>query len=225
MPQVKTTGRCGACGRACAKQSMARHLASCSKRREQAAAVDQKQRQRARILHLRVEGEHRPEYWMHLEIPADATLLDLDDYLRKVWLECCGHLSSFTIGRQRFEAEVDDFYGGRSMHDARLGEVVRVGDVFKHEYDFGSTTTLRLKVVDEREGALAKDRIERIAVNDPPDLRCACGKPATEICVTCAYQTDAPYFCDDCASEHECEEAMFSPIVNSPRMGVCGYTG
>ncbi len=28
---------------------------------------------------------------------AGATLADLDDFLRGIWLECCGHLSSFDI--------------------------------------------------------------------------------------------------------------------------------
>jgi len=29
---------------------------------------------------------------------GSATLAKLDDYLRAIWLECCGHLSKFTIG-------------------------------------------------------------------------------------------------------------------------------
>jgi len=29
---------------------------------------------------------------------GSATLTKLDDYLRAIWLECCGHLSKFTIG-------------------------------------------------------------------------------------------------------------------------------
>jgi hypothetical protein len=57
-----------------------------------------------------------------------------------------------------------------------------------------------------------------------------CGKvPATQICVVCSCEEDA-YYCEKCAKKHakECEDfadyaAM--PIVNSPRMGVCGYEG
>jgi hypothetical protein len=34
---------------------------------------------------------------MHLEVPADATLTDLDEFLRETWVECCEHLSAFRI--------------------------------------------------------------------------------------------------------------------------------
>ena len=43
-----------------------------------------------------------PMYWLHIEIPAKATLEDLDHFLRAVWLECCGHLSSFDIADETF---------------------------------------------------------------------------------------------------------------------------
>ena len=33
-----------------------------------------------------------------LEMRGSATLAKLDDYLRAIWLECCGYLSGFTIG-------------------------------------------------------------------------------------------------------------------------------
>jgi len=38
-------------------------------------------------------------------------------------------------------------------------------------------------------------------------------------------ESDA-FFCDAHADEHRCDgEEAILPIVNSPRMGVCGYTG
>lgn len=86
---------------------------------------------------LPAPGSRRsPAYWLDLELKADAKLKRLDDFLRRIWLECCGYLSEFSIA----------------------------------EYDY----------------------------------------------VT-------PH-----AQEHESkcpEEAHFLPVVNSPRMGVCAYTG
>lgn len=32
---------------------------------------------------------------LHILVPEDATLYDLDRFLRDVWMECCGHLSLF----------------------------------------------------------------------------------------------------------------------------------
>lgn len=41
---------------------------------------------------------------------------------------------------------------------------------------------------------------------------------------------DSPFFCDLHAQQHaeerhDAEDYMFLPVVNSPRMGMCGYTG
>ncbi len=36
---------------------------------------------------------------------------------------------------------------------------------------------------------------------------------------------DDDFFCDEHAEEHACEEESLLPVVNSPRMGVCGYCG
>ncbi|MGD9101357.1 MAG: hypothetical protein PVF45_12830, partial [Anaerolineae bacterium] len=91
------------------------------------------------------------------------------------------------------------------------------------EYDFGTTTYLDLRVVAERQGAASAGQpVQIMARNNPPDYRCKdCGEPATLICVYCDY----PLLCDKCAETHECGEDGFLPVVNSPRMGMCGYTG
>src|ERR1035441_4646665 len=52
--------------------------------------------------HLLVEGRYATAYWMHLAVPAEATLAELDRFLRFTWLECCDHLSGFTIGGNRY---------------------------------------------------------------------------------------------------------------------------
>ena len=33
------------------------------------------------------------------------------------------------------------------------------------------------------------------------------------------------FVCDQCLESHECGEEMVLDVVNSPRMGVCGYVG
>jgi hypothetical protein len=111
--------------------------------------------------------------------------------------------------------------------DVPLADVLNVGTKFTHEYDFGSTTELRLRVVGEREGVPLDDEdpVTLLARNDPPDIRCVvCGEPATQVCTSCNWQ-DQGWLCDKCAPKHECGEEMLLPVVNSPRVGVCGYTG
>jgi hypothetical protein len=178
------------------------------------------------------EGGGRPGYWLHLEASADATLADLDSFLRDIWLECCGHLSLFNIGGQTYTQTSDapDFmwageFDDESM-DVELRKVLGPGIKFSHEYDFGTTTYLTLKVVSEREGDVKGKSVRLLAQNNPPLIKCrSCGNRATYVCGQCIYSSDTAWVCDACAPDHECGEDMLLPVVNSPRVGMCGYTG
>jgi hypothetical protein len=62
---------------------MTRHLATCKARAAaEPAAASTEQR-----FHLVVGGRYAPMYWLHLDAAAEATLEDLDGYLRQCWLE------------------------------------------------------------------------------------------------------------------------------------------
>jgi len=94
-----------------------------------------------------------------------------------------------------------------------------------YEYDFGSTTELLLTVVSEFESSMKKGKVEILARNEAPQIKCNnCEKLATTICVDCIYDGTG-WLCDDCAQGHGCDSEMFLPVVNSPRTGVCGYEG
>ncbi|MDI6639327.1 MAG: hypothetical protein QMD78_00715 [Methanocellales archaeon] len=181
-----------------------------------------------------MEGRYLPEYWMHLEAPVSTTLEDLDDFLRDTWVECCGHMSAFIIEGARYttglgiDAMWINFFGldaERDM-DVALGEMLVSGTKFSYEYDFGTTTELALKVVAEREGnKIGSEPILLLAKNEPPLITCdVCGKIATQVCTECIFSGKG-WLCDKCALEHKCGEEMLLPVVNSPRVGMCGYTG
>jgi late competence protein required for DNA uptake (superfamily II DNA/RNA helicase) len=106
----------------------------------------------------------------------------------------------------------------------RLNQVLEVGMRFFYEYDYGSTTALALKVVALRERGSAK--VQLLARNEAPQVTCQrCGnKPATQICTECAWNGEG-WLCKSCLVAHECGDEMCLPVVNSPRVGVCGYTG
>jgi hypothetical protein len=174
------------------------------------------------ILHLSVEGLYSPMYWMHIEIPANATLQDLDDFLRQIWLECCGHLSSFEIGGCTFISEKME-PSDRSMKIV-IGKVTAPNMKFEHIYDFGTSTELLLKVISEREGIAKGKAVRVLARNNPPEIKCQCGKLATNVCCQCSNEGTG-WVCDECARRHECGEDMLLPVVNSPRVEMCGYTG
>jgi hypothetical protein len=190
------------------------------------------------LVQMRVTAPGLPPYWLGLEVKADAKLDALDSFLRRTWLECCGHMSAFEVGAVKYFSRGYDFgftrtfggFGGqrtleRSMN-GRVGEALAaVGDVCEYEYDFGSTTTLQLEAVGQREGRLGRAPVRLLARNIAPPWPCAnCGEPATVVCSYCLHAAGNAFACATHAREHGCGEVEgFLPVVNSPRMGVCGY--
>jgi len=227
MPARTSTGECYLCHQSFSKAAMSRHLAACVQKQAAAEAGGAQPSTKARYFHILVEGRDQPDYWLHLDVRAAAKLRDLDAFLRDIWLECCGHLSAFTIDATRYSVEpIDDLYGEdeRSMN-VKLERVLRARMTFSHEYDFGTTTELRLKVVAERIGPVRREYICLLARNHPPKIPCElCSKPATKVCPVCVWSGEA-WYCDECAPKHECEDDYFLPVVNSPRTGMCGYSG
>ncbi len=228
MTRQISKGTCTFCHGEFSKASMTRHLESCEQRVAiQAEAGSHQKAQKTGAFHLVVEGYRLPMYWMHLEVSAGTTLATLDRFLRDTWLECCGHLSAFEIGGVRYsvDAAIYEWDTGSKNMQVPLDQVLHPGQTCSYEYDFGSTTELTLKVISEREVPAKKKAIEILARNNLPLVSCdVCGKPATTTCTQCIYE-DKGWLCDACAKDHECGEEMLWPMVNSPRAGVCGYTG
>jgi len=213
---------------------MARHLTACAPAHDVPAATSD------HLFRTRVEGFYDATYWLDVEIKVNARLRTLDEFLRDVWLECCDHLSAFTIGGVRYEVPAVattewsfDFFGGprsRSMN-TQIGDAASLQRPFHYEYDFGSTTRLRLKVTNTRRGQIGRHPLRLLARNEPVPWQCAvCSAPATKICAGCAHEFEDRVFCTEHARAHvantsDLDEAMLLPVVNSPRMGVCAYTG
>jgi hypothetical protein len=320
-------GICSFCKGEFEKAKMTQHLKYCKQRAAEIAAeaesATETQKKKTKLFHMVVEGRYNPEYWMHLEMPASDALADLDGFLRDIWLECCGHLSEFTIGGTSYSTEPEDYfflggtetveeeeeeeeelnvdelldsfppeylnmlpqnilselrkfqsvddmiaylqgalksipkgghphtpeewneYRSRYFHqqileallemvedrslDVPLEKVLKVGQKFSYEYDFGSTTDLTLKVVSEREGFVEdmdEDNIEVIARNIQPVMLCkVCGKPA-KVVVSGYFDVEENAYCSKkCVKKSGEDTDMLLPVVNSPRVGVCGYTG
>ncbi|MFX0201412.1 MAG: hypothetical protein ACFFCW_35295 [Candidatus Hodarchaeota archaeon] len=188
---------------------MTRHLQSCLPKSLQ---KQQKSKSQA-FYHILVRGYYLSGYWLHLKVAANARLKDLDSFLRRIWLECCGHMSAFSYNRSELEMR------------QKLKDVLSPRMELLYEYDFGSTTELLIKVIGQYKGSIEED-VQVIARNAPPEILCdECGKsPAVQICTECQWDGTG-WLCQACAEDHECGEDMMLPVVNSPRAGVCGYTG
>jgi hypothetical protein len=334
IASVVSSGICSFCESEVDKRKMTQHLKHCKQRASTIAQENASSAPKTKIFHLLVEGHYNPQYWMHLEIPASEELATLDNFLRAIWLECCGHLSAFRINGTSYDSEpeefifaeegevagedgeeeeeegeeredviaedgtiefdkllddplfeevqqmlpsdwlvevkkprtVDDFvvfakealnaipkdrFTGRPTQEdvenyrrhelqrwflnlllvmfedrslyVPLGKVLKVSQKFSHEYDFGSTTYLDLKVMSEREGIVQDedDPVKIMARNVSPTILCqVCGQPATKV-ASGYFDVESNAYCDKCADGDE----DLLPVVNSPRVGVCGYTG
>ncbi len=224
MARETTKGTCSFCHGTFSKGTMTRHLASCPQRASDTNAGSSQKQKKTKVFHLVVDGRDNPQYWMHINIPAETSLTTLDDFLRQTWVECCGHLSNFELAGSTYASYPDSEFGDKSMR-IQVGKILSPGQQFSYEYDYGTTTELRLKVISEGEEAVKGKSIQILARNEPPAITCdVCGKPAEHVCSECIYG-EGGWLCDDCAKTHECGEEMLLPVVNSPRVGMCGFTG
>ncbi len=239
MARQQSQGTCYLCKGTFSKGSMTRHLARCLPKHDDAATLPPDKKKTGKLFHIVVEGKYDPHYWLHLEMPATTRLKYLDQLLRNIWLECCGHLSAFRIEGRKRAAPIslaDLMAAGRNFWEdptevdmeEKVGDLFRPGLKLSYDYDFGSTTRLSIKVVGEREGEVVKPNdVHVLARNDPPYI--PCGRfhksPAPLIDMESSYDQSG-WLCDRCAKETDLADSdMTLPVVNSPRTGVCGYTG
>jgi hypothetical protein len=219
--QKQTKGNCAFCQKELAKGGVSKHLATCASRKAAIAKAEAGKGKPETLFHLRVQDAYRKEFWLDLEMRGSKSLLHLDDYLRSIWLECCGHMSEFLLGGGRFAQEI-----GKQR---KLVEVFGRGDALTHIYDMGTSSETIVKLVGAREGKpLSAKPIGLMVRNQMPEEVCiVCAQPATHLCMECQYEDQVwGTLCAAHAEEHPHEdygEPML--LVNSPRLGMCGYDG
>lgn len=229
----QTRGSCVFCGREMTKSGLTKHLQSCEARVAAQAEVNNQRGRNQQIFHLQILDAYTGSFWLHLEMKGSATLEELDGYLRAIWLECCGHLSAFTIPPYRFTQLFDDGFsiGDEKSMNVQVQKIFTPGMNIPYEYDFGTTSELVINVLDVREGKPHTKRpIFLMARNQMPQIPCmVCGEQATLICLDCLYEVDGPCeLCDAHWETHEHDSENYGgpmPLVNSPRTGMCGYEG
>lgn len=87
---------------------------------------------------------------LYLLVDQSETFRVLDLFLRAIWLECCGHLSSFYLNGQSFESDmILASEQGRMGLDYPIKDFMGESDSMIYEYDFGSTTALKVTLVQE----------------------------------------------------------------------------
>lgn len=203
MARTMTKGYCFLCGAVIAKSGFQRHLSS----KHPAAEKDGQE-----CVLIKVEDTCEKLYWLYLDMPVTSTLKTLDSFLREIWLECCGHMSGYFLpGR------------GEVGKNTRLS-ALPLGTKLEYEYDFGSTTQLRITLLSGYTRPKQRKAVRLLGRNVPLHFPCReCGEEAEHICCECDAMGEYPFLCEACMKTHSHEFAL--PVVNSPRMGVCGYCG
>ena len=171
-------------------------------------------------------------YWLYVRVRKTATLRDVDDLIRRTWVECCGHMSLFRAGDVSYMVgDDDDGPNTKTMEENAAAVIGKSGHIF-YEYDFGTTTGLVVKPAGMCSAAGMKRPAEVVARNGKLKLDCGtCGKaPAALVCTECVWGDQSPLLCRKCSKKHGHEDeppdpSVYLPVVNSPRMGMCAYAG
>ncbi len=253
METLKSEGRCIFCNETLPKAAIGRHLKTHFNEKSRAEKPGT-----SYVLKVELNQKYGAAgYFLYLWVGNQASMEDIDFFLREIWLECCGHMSSFidtSTKKQRgkgFGGYFDDFdlaneylergnmkkyeklmeeTTGEIPKSRKVEKVFYKGQKLEYSYDFGSTTDLLITVVEELKINADQDII-LLSRNEPLELLCdMCKKEsAVQVCTIHGWEEDS-LFCPKCAKKHvkQCEnfdDYAAMPVVNSPRMGVCGYTG
>ena len=227
MPTTKPTnnpeGKCELCGEVLTRRKAAAHLKKC-----RAAHPLAEGKKSAEIYTLAITAPFS-EFFLFVEMGANQKLAALDQFLRDIWLECCGHGSTFIIDGVNYDSNtdyvfVDDEFKGNQSMNCKIGSVVGEKDVFEYEYDFGTTSYVKIAVAGIRETKEEPPKKPVLLMRnlEPKWACCVCGKPATIVDNNGLGLAPDNVYCETCA-ESKLEEYARSEIKNSPRSGLCGY--
>jgi hypothetical protein len=106
------------CFESFSKNTIGKHLLSCKARQGYFADLLQKADDKhakdikkyttnVNVFLLKIFSPGQLEFWLFVELSDNCLLSDLDSFLRDIWLECCGHLSSFTINNRTYESQIE----------------------------------------------------------------------------------------------------------------------
>ncbi|MBC8526979.1 MAG: hypothetical protein H8D22_09030, partial [Candidatus Cloacimonetes bacterium] len=109
--EIEDKGICRFCLKTFSGRGMQKHILFCKEKQRKDAEESTGTKNQKKYYYLKI-WSFKP-FWLYLEIDTNATLKELDQFLRGIWLECCGHLSEFEINGMRYDSQkFDDFWGG-----------------------------------------------------------------------------------------------------------------
>ena len=197
---MKSEGKCIFCDKVYSQTGIRKHLLTHLRKKEEGYAG----KKRGVSYLVKVKAA---EMFLMLWVDGKTTYGEIDDFLGSIWLDCCGHLSSFVDNTAKREKgytheDVGDYLKGMvfgrddSDDDLCEGEINKKtcitdnylkGKKIQYDYDFGSTTQLDIILIDQI-NIPATNSIVLLSRNEPLEILCdKCGKKsAVEITVVIA---------------------------------------
>jgi hypothetical protein len=247
-------GTCQACQQSLALSNCKRHLFFCSKMLEYLTNHQYNVFNDTAISILTTTGYilkisdlHRPHlYYIYLAAPDHLSLRDLDVYLRALWLQCCSHMSCFSTdtGKEYYpqlfsNPSFPNFENHFLMSEMAISDFFSANDHCAYEYDFADRTQLQIQVIQRITNA-PKQKFTLLIRNEEPQYYCdscqeriiirycqACRQSFCEGCFVSSHLQDTKKKESKSVknSKKMCGSDYCLPVVNSPRVGKCGYVG
>lgn len=203
---VKATneGKCFVCDQNIIRSSAEQHITKCIKPEGTEGHI--------------IEITTNSTFWMYAFVHAKTTFRDLDEFMRKKWVECCNHRSFFHIGDSILASDIKENF--EESMDQPLLNLISNHPNIRYTYDEGEPTEITITNRSSVNGC-AEPSIALLARNYMPHYPCKnCSETAEAICKECEQCV-----CEECADIHECGQENLLSTSNSPRMGVCEYEG
>src|SRR5665213_4136492 len=124
MAKQGSFGICQSCGARKGKTAMPTHLQECLPVQVGARSCNEPET----LALVRAQASDAPAFWLDMAVKPQAKLKDLDRFLRRIWLECCGHMSEFSGGTHR-----------KVSMNTKVRDALGSGDRLGYVYDFGSS--------------------------------------------------------------------------------------
>lgn len=104
--KLKSEGECFFCKKVYTKSGINRHL-----QKHLEAEVTEGKPGISYLLKIEIDSSWgKSPYFLSIWMDGEAKMSNLGNFLRQIWLECCGHMSSFTDPKKRNRGMGFDFF-------------------------------------------------------------------------------------------------------------------
>ena len=154
-------------------------------------------------------------YQMFVIFGTKCKFSHIDTFLRNIWCECCGHMSTLDVFEEVNKNKT------QSVKFNTLISKYENAKQFIYSYDMGSTTDIYFRIIKKLEGTNKNTDIELLYRNEPFKVKCHNYKKCKEYATNIYYDE---LYCNDCKNNiDEEEQELILKLSNSPRTGICAF--